>query len=109
MQEIQAISGHSYDGLELVLVSSKIKVMIFQFFFQRLSVEKQVQHIRRKGIALGTRAKNGRKIYIYMLGNLFVEVIYKGDNSENNPEQVNTLRGLKNLNEYLESEFRTSF
>ncbi len=83
--------------------------MILQFFFQRLSKEKQVSQIKRKGVALGTRAKNGRKIYIYMLGNLFVEVMYMGDNSDNNPERVNMLRGLKNLNEYLESEFRTSF
>ena len=83
--------------------------MIFQYFFQRLSIEKQILQLKKKGVALGTRAKNGRKIYIYMLGNLFVEVIYNGDSSENTPEQVNVLRGLKNLNEYLESEFRTSF
>jgi len=44
-----------------------------------------------------------------MLGNLFVEVVYLGDVSENKPEQVNVLNGLKSLNEYLESEFRTSF
>ncbi len=83
--------------------------MIFQYFFLRWTIEKQASHLKKKGVALGTRAKNGRKIYIYMLGNLFVEVIYRGDSSENNPEQVNVLRGLKNLNEYLESEFRTSF
>jgi hypothetical protein len=83
--------------------------MIFQFFFQRWSIEKQVSHLKKKAVALGTRAKSGRKIYIYMLGNLFVEVVYRGDVSENTPEQVNVLRGLKNLNEYLESEFRTSF
>ena len=85
------------------------KVMFTQFFFQRLSSEKKVQRLKKKGVALGTRAKNGRKIHIYMIGPLFVEVMYLGDNSDNNPEQVSILRGLKSLNDYLESEFRTSF
>ena len=83
--------------------------MFTQFFFQRLSPEKQVDKLKKKGVALGTRAKSGRKIHIYMLGSLFVEVMYIGDNSDNNPEQVSILRGLKSLNDYLESEFRTSF
>lgn len=83
--------------------------MFTQFFFQRLSSDKQVQQLKKKGVALGTRAKNGRKIYIYMLGHLFVEVMYLGDNSDNHPETVSILRGLKNLNDYLESEFRASF
>lgn len=83
--------------------------MLREFFFSRLSKEKQILHLKSKGVALGTRAKNGRKIYIYMLGDLFVEVIYVKDNSDGEPETVTMLRGLKNLNDYLESEFRTSF
>ena len=83
--------------------------MIREFFFSRLSIEKQVLHLKTKGVALGTRAKNGRKIYIYMLGDLFVEVVYSKDNSDGVAEKVTMLRGLKNLNDYLESEFRTSF
>jgi hypothetical protein len=84
-------------------------VMFTQFFFRRLSSDKKVQQLKKKGVALGTRAKNGRKIYIYMLGSLFVEVMYVGDNADNGAEQVSILRGLKSLNDYLESEFRTSF
>lgn len=83
--------------------------MILQFFFKRLSIEKQVAYLQKKGVALGTRAKNGRKIYIYMLRDLFIEVLYKNDNTENEPEQLNMLKGLKNLNEYLENEFKASF
>lgn len=83
--------------------------MILQFFFRRLSPEKQVSYLKRKGVALGTRAKNGRKVYIYMLGNLFVEVVYENDNAEHTPEKLNILKGLKSLNQYLESEFRASF
>ena len=83
--------------------------MIRQFLFKRLSLEKQVAYLKKKGIALGTRAKNGRKIYIYMLRDLFVEVLYRNDNAEETPEQLNMMRGLKNLNDYLENEFKASF
>jgi lipoate-protein ligase A len=83
--------------------------MLLKFFFSRLSIEKQVSYLKKKGIALGTRLKGGRKIYIYMLSDLFVEVFYKNDNSDETPEKLNTLRGLNNLNEYLEKEFRTNF
>ena len=83
--------------------------MILQFFFRRLSPEKQVLYLKKKGIALGTRAKNGRKIYLYMLRNLFVEVVYKNDNADEAPEKLNMLKGLKNLNQYLEREFKASF
>jgi hypothetical protein len=83
--------------------------MILQFFFRRLSPEKQVSYLKKKGIALGTRVKKGRKIYLYMLSNLFVEVVYKNDNSDETPEKLNMLKGLKSLNQYLESEFKASF
>jgi lipoate-protein ligase A len=83
--------------------------MLLKFFFRRLSIEKQVSYLKKKGIALGTRLKGGRKIYIYMLSDLFVEVFYKNDNSDEAPEKLNMLHGLNNLNEYLEKEFRTTF
>ena len=44
-----------------------------------------------------------------MLSDLFVEVFYKNDNADEAPEKINMLRGLNNLNEYLEKEFRTTF
>lgn len=65
--------------------------------------------MKRKGTFLGTREKGSRKVFIYMLTNLFVEVIYKNDDSENEPEQTRVLSGLKKLNAYLETEFKTSF
>ena len=83
--------------------------MILKFFFQRLSLTSQVAMLKKKGIMLGTRVKNGRKIYIYMLRDLFAEVHFANDNAESTPESLNLLRGLKNLNEYLEREFKASF
>lgn len=58
---------------------------------------------------LGTRLKEGRRIFIYMLGDLFVEVKFVADNIDNDAEDLNILRGLDNLNNYLEKEFRASF
>lgn len=58
---------------------------------------------------LGTRIKNGRRLHIYMLRDLFIEVCYKNDNADNDPERLNMLQGLSNLNEYLEKEFKASF
>jgi len=83
--------------------------MIYQFFFRQLSAETQVSYLQKNGVSLGSRAKNGRRVYVYMLRNLFVEVMYENDNVNDTPEKVNMLRGLKNLNSYLEKEFRASF
>lgn len=83
--------------------------MILQFFFRQLSAEKQVSYLQKNGVSLGSRAKNGRRIYVYMVRNMFVEVIYENDDASSIPEKVNLLKGLKNLNAYLEKEFRASF
>ena len=83
--------------------------MLLQFFFRQLSAEKQVSYLQKNGVSLGSRAKNGRRIYVYMIRNLFVEVMYENDDVNSTPEKVNLMRGLKNLNAYLEQEFRASF
>jgi len=83
--------------------------MIFKFFFKRMSLENQIKQVRKRGMMLGSRIKDGRKIYIYMMGDLFVEVIYKTDSIENDAESLTILRGLDNLNSHLEREFKTSF
>jgi hypothetical protein len=83
--------------------------MILKFFFKQLSVQKQIDYLKKKGVMIGTRTKDSRKVYTYMLRDLFVEVLYKNDNANDSAEQVNTLSGLKNLNSYLEKEFKTSF
>jgi hypothetical protein len=83
--------------------------MILKFFFRQMSLQKQVNFLKKRGIMLGTRLKDGRRIYIYMLRDLFIEVLFKNDNVNENAERLNMLEGLNNLNEYLEKEFRASF
>ncbi|MBL7859386.1 MAG: hypothetical protein JNM57_16965 [Cyclobacteriaceae bacterium] len=83
--------------------------MILTIFFKYLSLEKQINVLKKRGINLGSRIKDGRKIYIYMLNNLFVEVSYQHDRDDSTPEKLTMLSGLKNLNNYLEKEFKASF
>lgn len=92
-------------GIRLV----KYNKMILKFFFKQLSITSQIKYLKKKGILLGTRLKDGRKIYIYMLRDLFVEVMFENDSTDQTPERVNMLNGLKNLNTYLEKEFKASF
>jgi hypothetical protein len=83
--------------------------MFYSFLFRNFSLLKQVDLLQTKGVSLGSRMKEGRKIHVYMLRSLFVEVLYENDNSAESPEKVNILRGLKNLNAHLEREFRATF
>src|SRR5690349_1826366 len=83
--------------------------MILQFIFRQMSLPQQINYLHKKGVSLGTRIKNGRKVHMYMVRSLFVEVIYKNDDTNGPGEKVHILRGLKNLNAYLEQEFKTSF
>lgn len=83
--------------------------MMLKFFFKNLPMNRQVSYLKKKGVGLGTRMKDGRKIYIYMLRDLFVEVLYVDDSSENNAERLNIISGVLNLNKHLEQEFRNTF
>jgi hypothetical protein len=90
-------------------VKTNLTIMIRKFFFSQLSMQRQILYLKGKGVGLGTRLKEGRKLYLYMLNDLFVEVLYKNDNSDDAPEKVNLISGLMNLNQYLENDFRASF
>jgi hypothetical protein len=83
--------------------------MLLRLFFKHFSLPKQIEHLKNKGVMIGTRHKDGRKVYLYMIKDFFVEVFYKSDTPENEAEQVKLIPGLKNLNQYLESEFRATF
>jgi hypothetical protein len=83
--------------------------MILQFFFRQMTLSQKVNYLHAKGVSLGTRIKDGRKMHMYMVRSLFVEVVYKNDDESASAEKVHILRGLKNLNNYLEREFKTTF
>ncbi len=83
--------------------------MLPKFLFKRLSIQKQISTIQTRGVMLGSRMKDGRKIYIYMLRDLFMEVHFKNDSADEAPEKIIFLNGLKHLNDHLEQEFKNSF
>ncbi|HEY0656578.1 MAG TPA: hypothetical protein VGD65_25770 [Chryseosolibacter sp.] len=82
--------------------------MITKFFFKRLSVESQANFVKKRGISLGSRWKDGRTIYMYMFRSIFVEVLFVNDNVENAPEDVTVISGIDEFNKRLEEEIRTS-
>jgi hypothetical protein len=83
--------------------------MIGRMFFRFLSESNKIAYIREQGTILGTRLKNGRKAYLYMLADFCVEVIFKQDNSDMGPERVTTFSSVKEFNNYLEKEFKAAF
>ena len=80
--------------------------MFFKFFFSRWSLEKQSSFLRKKGVLIGSRVKENRKIYIYMYRDIFAEVTYERDDANNPATSLKIVKGIKKLNSYLENEFK---
>jgi len=79
--------------------------MIFKF----LGEEKQIRTLKAKGIIIGTRMRNDRKVYLYLVNDFFVEVTYSHDDIDLMPEKMETFSSLDHLNTYLERDFRAAF
>ncbi|MGE0771037.1 MAG: hypothetical protein AB7K37_04955 [Cyclobacteriaceae bacterium] len=76
----------------------------FKWFFRFFSPSTKVDYLKDQGILLGSRIRQGRKIYLYMIKDIFVEVIFKNDSIDQEPERLETFNSLKKLNMYLERE-----
>ncbi len=68
---------------------------------------RQADFMKPKGIVLGTRTKDGRQSYLYMVNNLFAEIFYENDNPRMKVEALVVLDGLHRLNRYLEKDLRS--
>ena len=77
--------------------------------FKNLSESGKLRFLREHGVSLGVRMRENRKVFIYMVKDFFVEVLYQHDNSEGEAEKLNVFDSLKGLNSYLEKEFKTAF
>lgn len=64
--------------------------------------------MKRRGIVLGTRNKGGRQSYLYMVNNLFAEILYENDNPGLKVEALVVLDGLHDFNRYLEKDLRSA-
>jgi hypothetical protein len=83
--------------------------MFFKFLFKQWPLHKQVSYLKKKGVLIGSRTKEARKIYIYMYQDHFAEVLFKNDNPDDEVETASIVKGLQNLNNHLEKDFRTTF
>ena len=84
--------------------------MLFQLFFKRWPLRRQVSFFQENAVQIGSRKKDNRTIYFYMYSNLFAEVMFEGDDPKGTAQSLTLVKGLKNFNTYLENEFKeTSF
>jgi hypothetical protein len=83
--------------------------MFSRWFFKYLKEAKKALYVREHGILLGTRNRHTRKVYLYMIKDFFVEVLYKEDDINKDPERMDTFSNLDHLNTYLEKEFKAAF
>jgi hypothetical protein len=82
---------------------------LFKWGFKYFSLTKQLDYLREHGIMLGSRMRDNRKVFLYMVKSTFVEVMYKNDSIEKEAERLKVFNNLNQLNQYLENEFKTTF
>jgi len=93
-----------------VALITKQKVMWFKWGFKYFALSKQLEYLREHGIMLGSRMRNNdRKVFLYMVKNFFVEVVYQNDSIEKEAERLEIFSSLNHLNQYLEKEFKATF
>ncbi len=83
--------------------------MLFKWGFKYFSVSKKLEYLREHGIMLGSRMRNNRKVFLYMVKSIFVEVVYQNDSIEKEAERLEVFNNLSHLNQYLEKEFKATF
>lgn len=83
--------------------------MLFRLTFKHFSESKKMNEIREKGILLGSRSANGRKVFLYMVNDIFAEVLYAEDDIDSQPEKIEVFANINTLNHYLEREFKAAF
>jgi hypothetical protein len=83
--------------------------MWFKLTFPKWPQERQLEHVRQKGVSLGSRLKEGRSVFVYMVRNLFVQIVFKNDQEWHEVENFMVFSSLEKLNSYLEQDFRLAF
>ena len=82
--------------------------MFTKFFFNRMSPEKKLAHLRKNGTFIGNRMRNSSLVSLYMLGDSFVEILFKDGESKETPDNIRIFSSLDSLNGYLEDDARMS-
>lgn len=82
--------------------------MFTQFFFNRMSPERKLEYLRKKGTFIGDRIKKSKLVSIYMVSDAFVEVTFDTESTSGIPEQIQMFTSLERLNGYLEEDAKMS-
>ena len=56
--------------------------MFLRFVFKHFSLSKQVAQLKSKGVMIGTRHKDGRKVYLYMIKDFFANYAMRSSSVE---------------------------
>ena len=81
---------------------------LFKWGFKYFSLSKQLDYLREHGVMLGSRMRDDRKIFLYIVKDTFVEVMYKNDNIGKEIERLEVFKNLSRLNQYLKNEFNAT-
>ena len=80
--------------------------MLVKCFLKRMGIQRQASFMKKHGLLLATRQRDGRSIYIYMFRNLFAEIIFVKDNPGCKAERVKLFSGLERLSVHLDKDLR---
>lgn len=81
--------------------------MFMNILFSCLTLSQQVSLIRKCGILLGTRKREGRIVYTYMYRNLFAEIIYQDDDPNESAESFIVITSLRKLADHFKKEIKS--
>ena len=80
-----------------------------KWFKGSLSNQKIIELVKVEGSLVGERQHGNRKVFIYLLKDFFVQIMFKGDDPVEEVEHLLTFASLDQLNSHLENEFRAAF
>jgi hypothetical protein len=83
--------------------------MFDQFVFRYTSKKKREKTITESGTVMGIRERNGRKVFLIMVKNFFIEAFYVNDNADGELESFNVIGNIGLFNSYMEKEFKAVF
>lgn len=82
--------------------------MFTKFFFNRMSPERKMAYLRKKGTFIGNRTRKSSLVSLYMLGDSFVEIVFQKNDPQDLPDQIRFFSSLESLNGYLEDDAKVS-
>lgn len=83
--------------------------MFDQFVFRYASNKNKEKTIAESGTLMGSRERNGRKVFLIMVKTFFVEAFYVNDDTDGELESFSVIGNINLFNSYMEKDFKTVF